>query len=148
MDLMGRKMRIRNGGPFMAYQKEIEKFCRENRDHPQLGNHIIALSRVFEKLTAVAMHMRDQMNSDPLQWASNTYPALTAFGEVTITWRLLDMAVIAARAIEKGRQKNFYTGKILQATYFADVTLPHTLATMENALRKGREVVDMPDGAF
>ena len=92
--------------------------------------------------------MRDQMNSDPLQWASNTYPALMAFGEVTITWRLLDMAVIATRAIEKGKQNNFYSGKIMQATYFADVTLPHTLATMGNALREGREVVEMPDGAF
>ena len=36
----------------------------------------------------------------------------------------------------------------MQATYFADVTLPHTLATIENALRKGREVIDMPEGGF
>jgi hypothetical protein len=148
MDLMGRKMRLNNGRPFLAYQNEIEQFCRKNRDHPQLGNHVKALSEVFEKLAAVAMHLRDQMDTDPLQWASNTYPALIAFGEVTITWRLLDMAVIATRAIEKGRQKNFYTGKIMQATYFADVTLPHTLATMDNALREGREVVEMPEGAF
>ena len=113
-----------------------------------MGKHVKALSDVFQQLTTVAMHLRDQMNSYPLQWASNTYPALMAFGDVTITWRLLDMAVIAARALEKGRQKNFYTGKIMQATYFADVTLPHTRATMENALREGREVVDMPEGSF
>ena len=148
MDLMGRKMRINSGGPFLAYQKEIERFCRQNQDQPQLGKHINALSDVFEKLKAAAMHMRDQMDSDPLQWASNTYPALTAFGEVTIMWRLLDMAAIAARSLQKGKQKNFYTGKIMQATYLTDVTLPHTLATMDNALRKGREVVEMPEGAF
>ena len=88
------------------------------------------------------------MKSDPLQWASNTYPALTAFGEVTMVWRLLDMAIIAARDIEKGRKNHFYLGKIMQATYFTDVTLSHTLATMDNALREGREVVEMPNGAF
>jgi alkylation response protein AidB-like acyl-CoA dehydrogenase len=148
MDLMGRKMRIQNGGPFNAYRKELEKFCRENQDHPRLAKPINALFEVFEKLTAVAMHMKDQMSSDPLQWASNTYPALMAFGEVTIIWRLLDMAVIATRAIEKGKQRKFYTGKIMQATYFTDVTLPHTLATIDNALREGREVIDMPEGAF
>jgi len=148
MDLMGRKMRINNGAPFTAYRTEIERFCRQHRDHPQVGEHVRALAQVFEKLTAAAMHMRDQMKSDPLQWASNTYPALMAFGDVTMTWRLLDMAVIAARAGGKGRQQNFYTGKIMQATYFADVTLPHTLATMNNALREGREVVEMPEGAF
>jgi hypothetical protein len=58
------------------------------------------------------------------------------------------MAIIAARAIEKGKKNNLYTGKILQATYFTDVTLPHTLATMDNASRVGREVIDMPVGAF
>ena len=148
MDLMGRKMRINNGGPFLAFRKEIESFCRENQDHLRLGEYVSALSEAFEKLTAVAGQMGDQMQSDPLQWASNTYPALMAFGEITMTWRLLDMAVIASRAIEKGKKNNLHTGKIMQATYFTDVTLPHTLATMENALREGREVVDMPQGAF
>ncbi|MGB5749537.1 MAG: acyl-CoA dehydrogenase C-terminal domain-containing protein, partial [Desulfobacterales bacterium] len=71
-----------------------------------------------------------------------------AFGEITMTWRLLDMAVIAARTIDTGKKNHFLTGKLLQATYFADITLPHTLATMENALRQGREVTDMPEGAF
>jgi len=148
MDLMGRKMRINNGGPFMAYRREIEKFCHENQDNPQLGNEVKALAEVFEKLAGVAEYMRDQMDSDPLQWASNTYPALVAFGEVTITWRLLDMAAIATRAVAKGKKNKFYTSKILQAIYFADITLPHTLATMKNALRKGREVIEMPDAAF
>ena len=148
MDLMGRKMRVNNGGPVAAYRKEIEKFFRENRNHTQLGQYVKALAKAFEKLTAVAEQMRDQMQSDPLQWASNTYPALMAFGEITMTWRLLDMAVIATRAIEKGKKNHFFSGKLLQATYFADITLPHTLATMDNALRQGREVIDMPEGAF
>ena len=148
MDLMGRKMRINEGALFLAYCKEIESFCRENQDHPELGRSVQQLDEALEKLTTVAKRMRDQMKSDPLQWASNTYPALTAFGEVTMVWRLLDMAIIAARAIEKGRKNNFYLGKIMQATYFTDVTLPHTLATMDNALREGREVVEMPNGAF
>jgi alkylation response protein AidB-like acyl-CoA dehydrogenase len=148
MDLMGRKMRINDGGPFNAYRKEIKRFCRKYRDHPKLGENIKVLAEAFEKLTAAVVQMRDQLNSDPLQWASNTYPALMAFGEVTIAWRLLDMAIVATRAMEKGRMKNFYTGKIMQATYFTDVTLPHTLATTDSLLRQGREVIEMPIGAF
>jgi len=143
MDLMGRKMRVTGGAPFRAYRKEIENFCRDNQEHPQLGDKVRKLARSFEK-----ERMRDQMKSDPLQWASNTYPALMAFGEVTMTWRLLDMAVIATRAIAKGKKNNFFAGKLLQATYFTDVTLLHTLASMDNALREGREVIDMPEGAF
>jgi alkylation response protein AidB-like acyl-CoA dehydrogenase len=148
MDLMGRKMRINNGGGFAAYREEIENFIQQNECHPQLGQHVKALGAACKKLIFVADHMRDQMQSDPLQWASNTYPALMAFGEITMAWRLLDMAVIAAHAIEKGKKNNFYTGKILQATYFSDITLPHSLATMDHALRQGREVIEMPLGAF
>ena len=148
MDLMGRKMRLNDGAAFNAYKREIESFCIKNRRHPQLGNRVGALAQAFKKLDDVSSKMKDQMTSDPLQWASNTYPALTAFGEITMVWRLLDMALIAARAVEKGRKNNFYTGKILQATYFTDVTLPHTLATIDSVLREGREVIEIPDGAF
>jgi alkylation response protein AidB-like acyl-CoA dehydrogenase len=148
IDLMGRKMRINNGGGFTAFREEIESFIQRNADHPQLGQNVKALGEACAKLTFMADHMRDQVQSDPLQWASNTYPALMAFGEITMIWRLLDMAVIATHAIQKDKKNKFYTGKILQATYFSDITLPHTLATIENASRSGREVVDMPLGAF
>jgi len=148
MDLMGRKMRIDNGGPFLAYRKQIEKFCKENAEHPQIGQYVKSLTEAFAKLAAVSEQMRDQLQSDPLQWASNTYPALVAFGEITMIWRLLDIAAAADLLMNKGKKNHFLTGKLLQATYFADVTLPHALATMDNALRKGREVIDLPDGAF
>jgi len=82
-----------------------------------------------------------------LQWASYTYPALTAFGEVIMCWRLLDMAVIAADAMKKKRS-DFFLGKIHQATFFVDITLPHTLASIETCLRPGREIVEMPEAAF
>ena len=33
-------------------------------------------------------------------------------------------------------------------TYYADITLPQTLATLDTCLRQGREVVEMPVKAF
>jgi hypothetical protein len=88
------------------------------------------------------------MQSDPLQWASYTYAALLSFGEVVMAWRLLDMAAVADRAMESGKKNDFYHGKVLQATYFVDVTLPHTMASLSTCLREGREVIDMPDKGF
>jgi alkylation response protein AidB-like acyl-CoA dehydrogenase len=148
IDLMGRKMRVNNGALFLAYRREIETFCKQYGNHPQLGKSVQALAEAFAKMAVAAEQMRDQMQSDPLQWASNTYPALTAFGDITMIWCLLDMAIVASRAIEKGKKNHFYTGKVLQATYLTDVTLPHTLATIKHSLREGREVVDMPVAAF
>ena len=147
IDLMGRKMSMRNGACLNAFKKEIENFCDANREHPEIGDRVRALYGVFQRLMEVADEMKQRMQSDPLQWASYTYPGLIAFGEVTMCWRLLDMAVIAAEAIKK-KKTDFYVGKIYQATYFTDMTLPQTLATLETCLRPGREIVEIPDAAF
>jgi hypothetical protein len=92
--------------------------------------------------------MRKTLETDPLQWASKTYPALLCFAEATMVWRLLDMAAIAQSKIDKGDTSEFYTGKVMQAMYFADVTLPALLARLEISGRPFREVVEMPEGAF
>jgi len=148
MDLMGRKMRINNGAAFQAFKSEIEKFIHDHTSHPRLGTQVQDLGRIFTELAGVAEELGRRMHSDPLQWASYTYAALVSFGEVVMAWRLLDMAVVADRAMESGKKNDFYRGKVLQATYFADITLPHTLASLSTCLREGREIIDMPDKAF
>jgi Acetyl-CoA dehydrogenase C-terminal like len=45
-------------------------------------------------------------------------PALIAFGEVAMAWRLLDLAIIAyPPSRKKGKESDFYKGKVLQATF-------------------------------
>jgi alkylation response protein AidB-like acyl-CoA dehydrogenase len=148
MDLLGRKMRINNGAPFTAFINEVEGFCKNNGDNPALGGQIRSLSKAVKRLAQVAGEMSNRAESDPLQWASYTYPALLCFGDVTMAWRLLDMALIADQAVEKGGKSDFYTGKLMQATYFAGVTLPLTMARLDTCLRNDREIVEMPEDAF
>jgi hypothetical protein len=148
MDLLGRKMRINNGAPFNAFMTEIEGFCGKNMNHPTLGKDVQRLSVVFKRLSEAAMEMSNTSKSDPLQWASYTHPALLCFGDVTLAWRLLDMALIAQNIIDDGRGDAFYVGKRMQATYFIGVTLPLTMARIDTCLREGREIVEMPEGGF
>lgn len=148
MDLMGRKMTINDGAPFLSLKTEIEKFCQTHGEHPELGERVRNLLSVFNRVCEVALELNEKRKSDPLQWASYTYPALLCFSEVTMAWRLLDMAVIAHRAMEGGTENDFYRGKVFQATYFVDITLPSTLARAEVCLRQGREIVEIPEEAF
>ena len=148
MDLMGRKMRIDGGAPYKAFMTEVEVFCRENMEHGALGRYVQLLSQAVAHLRTMADEMGGRSVNDPLQWASYTYPALLCFGDVTMAWRLLDMAIIAERNIREGNKSDFYLGKIMQATYFTDVTLPETMSRMATCLRQGREVVEIPDEAF
>ena len=148
MDLMGRKLRIGGGAPLQAFLTEIHQFLEANSGHAQLGDCVRAFGRVVRQLEKLAVEMKKQMKADALQWAASAYPALVAFSEAALVWRLLDMAVVAQTAMDKGKKNDFYRGKLLQAVYFSEITLPHTLATIETVLHCGREVVEMPVRAF
>jgi hypothetical protein len=146
-DLMGRKLSLRGGACLAAFRKEIEGFCAANEGHPALGARVRALEAAAARLWAAADEMLRRRKTDLLQWASYTYPALMAIGEVVMCWRLLDMARVAADRM-KAKPTDFYIGMVLQAGYFVDTTLPQTLAVLGNCLREGREIVEMPEGAF
>ena len=126
----------------------MEKFCEKNIHHPSVGNNVRALLDVVKQLSETALKLKDRMTSDPLQWAACTYPALLCFSEVFMSWRLLDLAIIAHKTMNEGDKDDFFTGKLLQATYFTDITLPQTSARIETLLRSGREVTEIPVGAF
>ncbi|MBC2717286.1 MAG: acyl-CoA dehydrogenase [Desulfobacteraceae bacterium] len=148
IDLMGRKMAIAGGAPFRAFTQEIEIFCKKNRSHPTLCKSIQSLENTFNAVFRTVLKMNELRKTDPLLWGANTYPALLCFGELIMAWRLLDLAIIAERLAEKMPKNNFYTGKILQATWYTDITLPHTQARIHSCLKNGREVSEMPENAF
>jgi hypothetical protein len=50
--------------------------------------------------------------------------------------------------IDEGDKSDFYAGKVMQARYFADVTLPLLQARSEMCIRPARDVIDMPEAAF
>jgi hypothetical protein len=99
-----------------------------------------------QQTTEVLLRLRA---ADPQQWAASTSPMLNAFGEISMAWRLLDMARIAWERYRQDPKKSHYcSGKIYQAKFFMDEILPNTQTTLRNCARQGREIVDIPDRAF
>lgn len=145
IDLMGRKMFLNGGAPYQAYAGEMNRFCEKNRDHEGLGIQVRALADAFARVQNMVEEMNERRKADPLQWASYTQPCLLTFAELTMVRQLLEMAVIA---YDRDPEKDFYAGKIMQATFFADITLPHVLARAQTSTRLGREIIRMPDEAF
>jgi alkylation response protein AidB-like acyl-CoA dehydrogenase len=148
LDLMGRKMKVSHGALFNAYREELERFCAKYEQDAGLGGEVRTLYDTGKKLKEVALQMAERMKSDPLQWASYTFPALMCFGDVTVAWRLLDLAVIARQMMNEGRGVPFYAGKVMQASYFVGTTLPLTMARLDTCIRSGREIMEMPNEAF
>ncbi len=149
MDLMGRKMRLDDGAMVQAFAAELEKFIKTNKNHQGLGKYVGDLEEAFARVREMTKMMIEKNSSDPLQWASYTYPALLCYGDLVMVWRLLDMALIAwDRSEGKAKKNDYFRGKVAQATFFADMTLPHTITRAHSCMRSGREILDIPDGAF
>ncbi len=148
MDLLGRKLIMNEGEAFKVFLGELQSFCAKNAAHPTLGEYIQSFSKVVGGLVELAKRMAVAMQTNLLHWGTSTYPALLCFGDAIMLWRLLDMALIAQKKIDEGEKSDFYTGKVMQATYFADVTIPAVMARLETSGKAGREVVEIPDSAF
>jgi len=148
MDLMGRKLIVGGGAPFKAFMSELQSFCAKTAAHPTLGGQARAFAKAVEGLNELANTMRSLVQSDPLQWASKTYLGLLCFADAAMVWRLLDLAVIAQEKIDAGEKSDFYAGKVMQARFFADVTLPALNSRLEMCTNLSRDVVDIPESAF
>jgi len=149
IDLMGRKIMLREGAYLDAFKGELDGFCRIHRDHPGLKTQIRELAETAEGLWAMTDELRAQRENDPAHWAAVTHPALMAYGDTAVAWRLLDLARVAWPFLSRSNGGDaFYRGKVLQAMYFVDTFLPVTRATIQTVLRGGREVVEIPDEAF
>jgi alkylation response protein AidB-like acyl-CoA dehydrogenase len=149
MDLMGRKMRIKDGAAYKAFQQEIEKFCSENSEDADLGESITRFQTALQDLWKVAEVMNERYGQDPIHWGFQTYPALLCFSMMTMGWRLLDMAVIAAEKLKKSKkQKDLYTGKIVQARYFMQSMLPQAQALAQSCINDEKDMYHIPDSVF
>jgi alkylation response protein AidB-like acyl-CoA dehydrogenase len=149
LDLMGRKMNIRRGACYQSYHQEIECFCRDNVSHPGLQRQIKQLAKVAHQARQTTKVMLKLQSTEPRQWAARTYPMLNAFGQISMAWRLLDMARIAWKRSQDDTPKHHYvSGKVFQAKFFVKHILPKTETVLEICAKHGREIIDMPDRAF
>ncbi|MGW4365389.1 acyl-CoA dehydrogenase [Nocardia takedensis] len=75
---------------------------------------------------------------------------LLAFGDLLIGWRLLARALVARAALagDAGRDEQFYRGKIVAATFFANNVLPTLAATRTILSDPDLSLMDLPDAAY
>jgi alkylation response protein AidB-like acyl-CoA dehydrogenase len=79
----------------------------------------------------------------------NTVRLLLALGDLVIAWQLISQAEVAQRALAgSDADKDFYTGKIATARFFAATVLPRLAAERRIAQETAGDVMDLPESAF
>ncbi|GAB4589574.1 acyl-CoA dehydrogenase [Nocardia sp. IFM 10818] len=76
---------------------------------------------------------------------------LYAVGDLVISWRLLEQAVIAQNALDAGaaeKDKNFYTGKVAVASWFAKNKLPLITGVRAVVENIDNDIMKLEEAAF
>ncbi len=154
-DLIGRKMRMKEGAPFAAWLKDIQEFIEANKNNPAFTKEMKNLEQAFAAAREVkATYDAWYANMETKRRLIPLYAqrALFVFGQVYVAMCLIDQAIIAAKKADNLKpgegDYTFYAGKIASARYYANNILPNV--SMLAGLIKSEEdsVLTCPEEAL
>ncbi len=151
MDLLGRKLGLKKGKPFMDLLGEMNKTIAAAKEIEGLDTFAVKVEQAVNKLGEVAMHMgMTAMSEKVLDAFATAHPFLDVTGDVCLAWMELWRAVVAAPKIAKAKKKDvaFYQGQVKTAQYFITWVLPAAMGKMEALQGNIPAIMEMPDAAF
>ena len=143
MDLLGRKVGMHKGKPFMAFLSRIKKTMEEAKRHERLAPLADKMESFFTRYNEVVVSLAGAAMGEKVQCAfAQAHPFLTATGDLTFAWLLLWRATVAEKALAgKPKKKDFafYEGQVSTCAFYISNTL---------ALSRGRlDAIESMDGA-
>jgi len=168
IDLVGRKLSLKQGALFAGWLKEINDFVESYKLHPFLGPGVAQLEQVKNALVKVTGHFAQlAAEGDRMYPMLHAAPYLELFGDVELAHLLLDQARIAheqlrlifekagakteeerADLIQGQSEAAFYHGKLHVAEFFVNHIDARVQSTTEMILRGNRSALQIPENAF
>ncbi len=130
MDLLGRKITMKDGASFKALMAEILKTTHEARGVAGLQEMAAKVEATLQTVVAVTQHLAAIGFRDPRTYMSHASPYLQMFSQLVIAWQLLWEAMVAQKALAAGSaEEPFYRGKIAAAQFYMNNDLAYAEAT-------------------
>ncbi len=152
MDLLGRKLGMKKGKPFMDLLGEMAKTINVARSVKELEAMADAVDAAKDRLGETALHLGGVAMSDKILDAfGSATPFLDAAGDVVLAWLHLMRANAASTVLGNGvkeKDRPFYQGQISTAEYFVESHLPVALGKMEAVKKTTASIMAMPGEAF
>ena len=151
MDLLGRKLGLNKGKPFMDLLGEMNKTIAAAKEINGLDAMAAKVEAAVNRLGEVAMHLGTRaMSENALDAFAVSNPFLDITGDVCMAWLELWRAVVAAPKIETAKKKDaaFYQGQVKTAEYFITWVLPATMGKMDAIQGNIPSIMEMPDAGF
>jgi len=147
MDLLGRKVVMKDGAPFKALVGEIMGATQRARAVPALSDMAEKVDDALQAVIATTQKLAAIGFGDPRTYISYASPYLQMFSQLVIVWQLLREASVAQKALEAGgSDAPFYEGKIAAARFYIRNDLPHAIATAGTIDGGDRTALDCREG--
>lgn len=122
IDLLGRKIPMKNGKAFDLYLEEVETAIRGAKGTPALERYGRQLSVFLEKLKQVTAHLAGIKKERGIEHAlADATLYLELFGIIAVAWQWLIQAMVIVKALDgepSKTEKDFYQGKFYAFRYF------------------------------
>ncbi|MBU3914556.1 acyl-CoA dehydrogenase [bacterium] len=152
MDLLARKMPMKEGQIFMSFIQEIQTIIKQAKETKGLEKLAEKLEEGLNKLQAVSMSLAKTAMSASFKTAfAHSVPFLMVMGDITMCWMLLWRAVIASAKLEAGAKKkdaDFYAGQIKNAEFFIYTILPVTMGKMASIEYGSNAAIEIKEESF
>jgi hypothetical protein len=164
LDLFFRKMVRDQGAAANALIAEISEFAaseagngRLKAERAAIADGVAQIQAIIAKLTEYTLGSLEQPE-EIYKVGQNSVRLLYAFGDLILAWLLGRQAEVAIAALDDGSgngggslseaDRDFYTGKIAAAKFFAANVLPHLESERKIVEATTNDLMDIPEGAF
>ena len=152
MDLLGRKVIMKNGQAFLLFINAVEDTIGAARQYGDLREFANDLNTALTELQDVTQHLVTlAQQQGPEAFLADATLYLELFSIVTIAWQWLLQGVAVQKALQNGAKKadqNFYQGKMFALRYYFAYELPKTLGLVKRLMDDDRLTVEMQTDFF
>ncbi len=152
MDLLGRKVVMKDGKAFLFFLEEVEKTAAEAAGDPELAGQAKALREALEKLKEVTGHLTGLALQGKVElFLADATLYLELFGLIAVAWQWLLQALRIQEALAQdppGAEADFYRGKLVTFRFFFGYELPKIEGLCQRLKQSDGLTVEMTDALF
>ena len=152
LDMLGRKLGMKEGTVFMNFLSEIQKTLTRARQMEPTRDLAVKVEAAANRLGEVALHLGKKARSAEFKVAfAHSLPFLHVIGDTITAWMLLWRALKAATQLSaKPKKKDiaFYEGQIKTAEFFIGTELPATMGKMNAIAADCAAAIQISDEGF
>ncbi len=153
MDLLGRKLGMKEGKVFTTFLSEIGKTVEQAKKVKGLEEMASAVEKLANRLGEISMKMgSNAMSPNTFKAAfSHSLPFLNVMGDMIIAWMLLWRAAVAAPKLGSSASKkdqSFYEGQVKTAQFYIETVVPTIFGRMDSIEKCSSAAIDISEDAF